>query len=79
MKYTSVKNELSQELLLDCNGFQNDHFPMKICYFHLKTMNSKMESLSKLERWIMNIFSLRSNLNFKKRLAIELELQIGKL
>ena len=31
-------------------GDQNGHFRMKFGYFHLVTMNSKKESLSKLER-----------------------------
>ena len=62
------------------NGYRNNRLQIiEFRYFTLKVLNSKMKSLSKLEQWIMNIFSLRSNLNFKKRLAIELELQIGKL
>ena len=47
---TYVHSIVAVGMQLFVRGDKNDHFRMKFGYFHLVTMNSKKESLSKLER-----------------------------
>lgn len=47
---TYVHSIIAVGMQLFLRGDKNDHFRMKFGYFHLVMMNSKKESLSKLER-----------------------------